>query len=730
MKTSLFIQRRFSVAGFIQRDFPVIRVLIMFCCAVSCTVCFAQQGEWTWMKGDSGDNPPGVFGTQGVPAASNKPPGLYEAISWTDNQHNFWVFGGVGPGLAGDLWKYDVATNYWTWMSGNATVNPAGVYGTQGIPSASNHPGARGYGGLGWVDSAGNLWMFGGWGYDALDQYGPLNDVWKYNIATNEWTWMKGGTLGYQLANYGTLQVSSPNNDPGNRYEFNAGWSDENNNLWLFGGESQQAFTINLSDVWKYDLSSNEWTWMQGASAAAGYQSAVYGTLGVASPTNTPGSRSIYCVSKDQNGKFWTFGGYYIFSNPAYNDTWMFDPVTLEWTWMAGSTIQNDAGNYVALCDTNSQLPASRYENRSNWTDACGNLWVFGGVNNNSGALTDLWVHNTSTGKWIWVNGSSQANVVPVYGTQGIAAPANVPGGRSGTLTFVDSIGNLWLFGGFNYIYGTKNDLWRFVPDSTCGGGNCSVNQQINFAANDTQVCEKYCVNFTDFSLNNPTAWQWSFAGGVPSSSVNQNPTNICYNLPGVYDVALTTISAGDTSTLTLHNYITVYATPPFPTIVQVGYTLTSSPASSYQWQFNSVDIPGSTNQSYSVTQSGYYTVVIGEGHGCVNSFTMYVLITGVNEADGGANIFISPNPSNGNFTVEGLNDLESDKLSMEVWNTLGQKVFSSAESESFGTGSAGVSIGHSRRRQIDLSNVAPGVYFIEIKTQKIFLKKKIIITY
>ena len=30
-------------------------------------------------------------------------------------------------------------------------------------------------------------------------------------------------------------------------------------------------------------------------------------------------------------------------------------------------------------------------------------------------------------------------------------------------------------------------------------------------------------------------------------------------------------------------NYVTVYPTPPFPAITQVGYTLTSSPASTYQ---------------------------------------------------------------------------------------------------------------------------------------------------
>src|SRR6185436_9489400 len=86
-----------------------------------------------------------------------------------------------------------------------------------------------------------------------------------------------------------------------------------------------------------------------------------------------------------------------------------------------------------------------------------------------------------------------------------------------------------------------------------------------------------FCIDFFDSSSNNPTSWQWSFPGGNPSSSTDQNPAFICYDLPGVYDVTLITTGPDGNDTLTLSNYITVYATPPFPTITQVGYTLTSS---------------------------------------------------------------------------------------------------------------------------------------------------------
>jgi len=240
----------------------------------------------------------------------------------------------------------------------------------------------------------------------------------------------------------------------------------------------------------------------------------------------------------------------------------------------------------------------------------------------------------------------------------------------------------------------------------------------ILLSASNESLCEKFCTNFLDQSTNNPTSWQWQFPGGIPSSSTDQNPTNICYNLPGIYDVTLITTNANGNDTTTLHNYITVYATPPFPSITQVGYTLTSSPANSYQWQINSADISGATNQSYTVLQTGYYTVIVGDTNGCVNSFTEYVLISGIDDVMGDANISVYPNPSSGNFIVEWLNGLMVGEVSIQVVNTLGQKVFSSLQKIS----------AIDFKKEIDLSGIARGVYFIEIKTANEFVRKKILI--
>lgn len=48
-------------------------------------------------------------------------------------------------------------------MSGGQPLN----YGTQGVPSTTNYPGARN-GGVMWCDSIGDLWLMGGIGNDEV----------------------------------------------------------------------------------------------------------------------------------------------------------------------------------------------------------------------------------------------------------------------------------------------------------------------------------------------------------------------------------------------------------------------------------------------------------------------------------------------------------------------------------------------------------------------------------
>ena len=156
--------------------------------------------DFTWINGSNIADMQGSYGVQGVAAPTNSPGARQGAVSWTDLNGDFWLFGGTGydatsgiPDYMNDLWKYNKLTNQWTWVKGANTIAQYGVYGTMGVSAAANTPGGRAYCGS-WTDASGNLWLFGGRGYASGGASANLNDLWKYNIATNQWTWMKGSS--------------------------------------------------------------------------------------------------------------------------------------------------------------------------------------------------------------------------------------------------------------------------------------------------------------------------------------------------------------------------------------------------------------------------------------------------------------------------------------------------------------------------------------------------------
>ncbi|MDO5980232.1 PKD domain-containing protein [Flavivirga spongiicola] len=78
-----------------------------------------------------------------------------------------------------------------------------------------------------------------------------------------------------------------------------------------------------------------------------------------------------------------------------------------------------------------------------------------------------------------------------------------------------------------------------------------------NFTADVTEIWEGAQVNFTDQSTDNPTEWDWTFEGGTPSTSTEQNPV-ITYSTEGLYKVTLTAINAQGSNTKETVDYILV----------------------------------------------------------------------------------------------------------------------------------------------------------------------------
>jgi hypothetical protein len=284
--------------------------------------------EWAWMGGSNTASTAvgtGVYGTLGVASAGNIPGGRGQSVSWTDKSGDFWLFGGwVNGGNMNDLWEYSPATNEWTWMSGSKTINATGIYGTLGIATAGNSPGAR-YGAVSWTDNDGNLWLFGGYGLDSNGSAGYLNDLWEFGATNNEWAWVSGSSTVNATGIYGALGIAASSNVPGARM-YSVGWTDSLGDIWLFSGtecSTSGNACEQFNDLWKFNPSTKEWTWSSGSSN--GNASSVYGNPGTPAPGNVPGGRyGAVRMPEDHNGNLWLFGG--VTTNGYPNDLWSYQP--------------------------------------------------------------------------------------------------------------------------------------------------------------------------------------------------------------------------------------------------------------------------------------------------------------------------------------------------------------------------------------------------------------------
>ena len=370
-----------------------------------------------------------VYNIKGVEDENNYP-SIRQPLStmpFNDNNGNLYMFGGTHTYNAGsyfnDLWKFNINTKRWVWISGANASNQYGIYGTQGTTNVTNMPGSREKGKT-WTDNQGNSWLFGGYGYGASN-IGNLNDLWKYDVQTNQWTWIKGSNLAGQSEISAGLGISNSNNTPaGDTNSLN--WTDNFHNFWLYTNGA----------MWKFDTTTTNWIKLTNPATIN------YGTIGVTSSTNNPSSISGGATWTDTDGNLLFFS----------QVLWKFDINTLMWTWIGGrrpgSQFINSwkFGNYGQFGQSFiSNLPGSR-GNTVSWKDNNGNFFLFGGSGwdeDSQGSLSDVWIMNrkfyTISGNIkfdVNNNGCSSTNINVEN------AKINIIDGTSNSFIFSNNVGN------------------------------------------------------------------------------------------------------------------------------------------------------------------------------------------------------------------------------------------------------------------------------------------------
>jgi hypothetical protein len=342
-----------------------------------------------------------------TPIASGASYGVTEAVP--PSLGDCAIANGSGPVTNSNITNITVTCTplVWEWSSGSATTYAAGVYGTQNTPAPGNTPGARASRPGTWADTSGDLWLFGGAQWNTTTASNDfLNDLWEFNTNTGLWDWVAGSNT--VNAPGVTNSESFTGNVPGARAQ-GVTWIDASGTLWLFGGTGFDATGTSgyLSDLWQYIPA-------------------------------VPGS-------------------------------------VAEWIWVAGSDLANQPGVYNAVVTPvpPTVQPGGR-AGAVSWLDGAGNFWLYGGMGEDGqgavGYLNDLWEYtpDDGPGTWTWVSGSRTAGTSGTYGTQGVAAAGNTPGGRSAAVSWTDPQGNFWLFGGIGLdstgAVNSLNDLWEFNP--------------------------------------------------------------------------------------------------------------------------------------------------------------------------------------------------------------------------------------------------------------------------
>lgn len=272
-----------------------------------------------------------------------------------------------------------------------------------------------------------------------------------------------------------------------------------------------------------------------------------------------------------------------------------------------------------------------------------------------------------------------------------------------------------------------EQDMWPIANTQTFidffeGNGlmqsDCSA-LSADFLADATDICEMDVVNFTDMSSGDITSWSWTFEGGDPAASTEQNPM-VTYNDQGEYDVELTVSDGSNSNTILLENYISVSMTP--PALLQpfddvcIGwpaFELTGgSPAGGVY------SGPGVENGMFDpdVAGLGTHTIIYTytASNGCDNFDEETILVdpcTGINEIDAGM-VSLYPNPSKGVFELK-LN--HNGAIVIQVVNIVGVTIYSEQTTVSGKT-----------LMPINLQEFEDGIYFVTIKTDENTTVKKL----
>ncbi len=170
----------------------------------------------------------------------------------------------------------------------------------------------------------------------------------------------------------------------------------------------------------------------------------------------------------------------------------------------------------------------------------------------------------TENGHGITEPGSSGS---PLFNDKGLIV-GTLTGGRSycSTPEDPDSYGRMsyhWDKNGNTPEYQLKSWLDPLSTGKTSFVGSTFNNSVIaNFIPNKTIIYPDATIDFKDVSAGKIKSWQWTFEGGSPSSSSQQNPAGISFNHTGKFKILLRVEGENSFDTISTYVYVRQLAYP------------------------------------------------------------------------------------------------------------------------------------------------------------------------
>lgn len=231
------------------------------------------------------------------------------------------------------------------------------------------------------------------------------NDTYLYDIKNNTWSELHDGT----------------GDAPSKRFLHKCVYYDATNTMYLFGGTIQDTDNTTSDELWKFDLTTNTWSEIR--------------------PIGTkPTKRGAHNLEIDGN-VIYLFGGIngVTPNDTVYNELWQFSIINTEWTQLSGATNKNRSHASSVIAN--------------------GNIYIFGGVDEDSTTLNDIITYDIFNNTWdlsFYSGGTPGTTIPPKLSNSSMDALTPtcffIYGGEDGT----NNVEDIWEFH-------VENKTWKKV---------------------------------------------------------------------------------------------------------------------------------------------------------------------------------------------------------------------------------------------------------------------------